>query len=104
MQECRDDARSFPRLECLAPVRVRYASGRVQYARMMDYGEGGFRLVSRSAFDEDAVLDLVFEGFVPENSALTLWETYRGVVRWTRKVEGPGLPLYEAGIQRLPND
>lgn len=93
------DARRYPRLECLAPVRVRYAGWRVQFARMVDHSDGGFRVLSRSAFEEGAQVELVFEGFVPEGSALSLLETYVGVVRWTRKVEGPGLPLFEAGIE-----
>lgn len=96
------DARKYPRWECLAPVRVRYAGLRVQYARMVDYSDGGFRLLSRSAFEEGAQVELVFEGFVPEGSALSLFETYEGVVRWARKVDAPGLPLFEAGVQWAP--
>lgn len=57
--------------------------------------------MSRSPFEDGARVELVFEGFVPEGSALSLLEAYVGVVRWTRQVEVPGLPLFEAGIERL---
>lgn len=94
------DQRVFERKDCLIPVRYVYqGENKTHYARMVNYGDGGLCLKTRTPIAADAQLDLSLEGYTPEASSLGAFERYPVAVCWSKEVPERGLPVYETGVK-----
>ncbi|MDY0274546.1 MAG: hypothetical protein RBR42_03790 [Desulfomicrobium sp.] len=90
------------RKDCLIPVRFIYqGQNQTHYARMINYGDGGLCLKTRTPIAQDAKLDLALEGYTPEASSLGAFERYPVTVCWSKKIPERGLPLYETGVKYI---
>lgn len=97
-----DNKREHQRKHCLVPVRFTYAGqGKTFYARMVNFGEGGVCLKTRTPIQEGAHLTLALEAYSPEGSSLGPFERQPVTVCWSKEVVDRGLPSYEAGLKYL---
>jgi hypothetical protein len=91
--------RAYQRKDCLVPVRFTYeGDSRTHYARVVNFGDGGLCLKTRTPIKQDAHLELAFEGYTPEESNLGPFDRHPAAVRWSKEVSERGLPVYETGL------
>lgn len=94
------DQRIHIRKGCLIPVRYVYqGQNKTYYARMINYGDGGLCLKTRTPIAENAKLDLALEGYTPDASSLGAFEQYPVEVCWSKEIPEKGLPIYETGVK-----
>ena len=88
------------RKDCLVPVRYTYEGQlKTHYARMINYGDGGLCLKTRTPIEPGAKLELSLEGYSPKESTLGEFDRYPVAVCWTKQVPERGLPVYETGLK-----
>jgi hypothetical protein len=98
--EMTKDMRKHIRKNCLVPVRFTYEGDkRTHYARLVNYGDGGLCLKTRTPIEEGARLELSLEGYTPKESALGAFDSYPVAVCWTKQIPERGLPVYETGLK-----
>lgn len=94
-----ENKRVHDRKDCLVPVRFTYEGQlRTHYARLVDYGDGGMRLKTRTPVAEGSTLELSLEGYSPD-SVLGAFDRYPMAVCWTKEIPERGLPVYETGLK-----
>ena len=88
------------RKDCLVPVRFTYeGQHKTYYARMVNYGDGGLCLKTRTPIEQGAKLELSLEGYSPRESSLGEFDRYPVAVCWTKQIPERGLPVYETGLK-----
>lgn len=92
--------RAHIRKDCLVPVRFNYeGQKKTYYARLVNYGDGGMCLKTRTPVKQDAKLELSLEGYSPKESSLGSFDRYPVAVCWSREIPERGLPVYETGLK-----
>ncbi len=92
--------RAHIRKDCLVPVRFTYeGQHKTHYARMINYGDGGLCLKTRTPIEQGAKLELSLEGYTPRESSLGEFDRYPVAVCWTKQIPERGLPVYETGLK-----
>ncbi|NLW81727.1 MAG: hypothetical protein GXY42_08680 [Desulfovibrionales bacterium] len=95
-----ENKRIHIRKGCLVPVRYTYAGEKQTfYARLINYGDGGLCLRTRTPIEDGVRLELSLEGYSPDRDSLGEFERYLMAVCWTRKIPERGLPVYETGLK-----
>lgn len=95
-----ENKRRHVRKECLVPVRFTYDGERETfYARLVNYGDGGICLKTRTPVRQGAHLELALEGYTPEAEKLIPYERYPVTVCWSKQSPERGLPVYETGLR-----
>lgn len=95
-----DNKRLHIRKDCLVPVRYTYAGERkTHYARLVNYGDGGLCLKTRTPIEPGAELNLSMELYTPKDSSLGAFEEYPVAVCWSKEIPERGLPVYETGLK-----
>lgn len=94
-----ENKRIHPRKDCLVPVRFTYdGENQTHYARVINFGDGGLCLKTRTPIKQGAHLELAFEGYIPEESSLGPFDRHPVAVRWSKEIAERGLPVYETGL------
>lgn len=97
-----ENKRQHVRKDCLIPVRFTYnGERRTFYARLVNYGDGGICLKTRTPVRQGARLELSLEGYTPEAEKLVPYECYPVAVRWSKQIPERRLPVYETGLQYI---
>lgn len=94
--------REHLREDCLVPVRyTQDGRPQTQYARVINYCEGGVCLKTRTPISVGTQLNLSLEGYAPDGSYDRAFEEHVAIVRWSKQIPEPGLPAYEIGVEYL---
>ena len=95
-----ENKRLSVRKGCLVPVRYTYEGDRkTYYARLINYGDGGLCLKTRTPIKEGAKLNVALELYTPRESSMESFEEYPVAVRWSKQTPERGLPVYETGLK-----
>lgn len=94
--------RAYLRQDCLVPIRYTLAGEhQTQYARVINYCDGGVCLKTRTPIPEGTQLHLSLEGYAPDGSSERAFEEHLATVCWIKQLPDPGLPVYEIGVNYL---
>lgn len=94
-----ENKRLHIRKDCLVPVRYVYeGQSKTQYARLVNYSDGGMCLKTRTPIKQGAKLELSLEGYSPE-ATMGEFDRYPVAVCWSKEIPERGLPVYETGLK-----
>ena len=95
-----DNLREHIGKDCLVPVRYTYeGQNKTQYARLINYSDGGLCLKTRTPIEQGAQLELSLEGYSPKESSMGEFDRYPVAVCWSKQIPEHGLPVYETGLK-----
>lgn len=95
-----ENKREHVRKDCLIPVRFTYDGELTTfYARLINYGDGGICLTTRTPVRSGAQLELSLEAYTPEAEKLIPYQRYPVAVRWSKEIPERRMSVYETGLQ-----